>query len=143
MRAGRLLQWTTPYGVYHQPADRFVARFVGEGVLLQGTSLGDGRLRCELGQMQGRDRAIPAGVAVEILLRPDDVVHDEESTLRAIVTRRAFRGAEFLYTLRTAAGSELQSLLPSHHDFAVGEAIGIRLDLEHVVAFRAEPASGD
>ena len=43
----------------------------------------------------------------------------------------------------TAAGSELQSLLPSHHDFPLGEAIGIRLDLEHVVAFRAEPASGD
>ena len=142
MRAGRLLQWTTPYGVYHQPCNRFVARFVGEGVLLRGNSLGDGRLDCELGELQGRDRAIPAGVAVEILLRPDDIVHDEGSRLRAVVTRKAFRGAEFLYTLRTAGGSELQSLLPSHQDFALGEAIGIRLDLEHVVAFRADPAPG-
>jgi iron(III) transport system ATP-binding protein len=143
MRAGRLLQWTTPYAVYHQPGDRFVARFVGEGVLLPGTSLGDGRLACELGEMHSRDRGIPPGAAVEILLRPDDVVHDEGSSLRAIVTRKAFRGAEFLYTLRTAAGAELQSLLPSHQDFALGAAIGVRLDLEHVVAFRADPAAVD
>jgi len=31
--------------------------------------------------------------------------------------------------------TEVLSTVPSHHDHAIGEAIGIRLDLSHVVAF--------
>jgi iron(III) transport system ATP-binding protein len=51
------------------------------------------------------------------------------------VCQRAFRGAEFLYTLRLASGVQLLSLVPSHHDHAVGERIGIRIEPDHVVAF--------
>ncbi len=49
--------------------------------------------------------------------------------------QRAFRGAEFLYTLKLASGVQLLSLVPSHHDHAVGEQIGIRIEPDHVVAF--------
>ena len=53
---------------------------------------------------------------------------------------KAFRGAEFLYTLRLASGATVLSLVPSHHNHAVGERIGIRLELDHVVAFRRDGA---
>ena len=76
------------------------------------------------------------GCHIEVLLRPDEIVHDDASALRAEVRQRAFRGAEFLYTLRLASGAEILSLVPSHHNHAVGEAIGIRPDVDHVVAFR-------
>jgi iron(III) transport system ATP-binding protein len=76
------------------------------------------------------------GCRVEVLLRPDDVVHDDQSPTQAEILHRAFRGAEFLYTLRLASGAEVLSLVPSHHDHAIGERIGIRLDVDHVVAFR-------
>jgi iron(III) transport system ATP-binding protein len=69
-------------------------------------------------------------------LRPDDVVHDDQSPTQAEILHRAVRGAEFLYTLRLASGAEVLSLVPSHHDHAIGERIGIRLDVDHVVAFR-------
>jgi iron(III) transport system ATP-binding protein len=72
---------------------------------------------------------------VQVLLRPDDVVHDDASPLRAEVLSKAFRGAGILYTLKLPSGTELQSLVPSHHNHALGEAIGIRLDLEHVIVF--------
>jgi len=72
-----------------------------------------------------------------VLLRPDDVVHDDASTLHAEVVQKAFRGADILYTLRLASGREVLSLVPSHHNHALGEAIGIRLDVDHVIAFRA------
>jgi iron(III) transport system ATP-binding protein len=58
--------------------------------------------------------------------------------MQAAVLKRAFRGAEFLYTLRLASGAEVLSLVPSHHNHAIGERIGIRLDVDHVVAFRSE-----
>jgi iron(III) transport system ATP-binding protein len=57
------------------------------------------------------------------------------SPLKAEVVKKAFRGAEFLYTLRLSDGSEVVSLVPSHHNHAIGERIGIKLDVDHVVAF--------
>jgi iron(III) transport system ATP-binding protein len=72
---------------------------------------------------------------VDVLVRPDDVLHDDESASRAEVIHKAFRGAEFLYTRRLAGGSKVLSLGPSHHNHAIGERIGIRLEIDHLVAF--------
>jgi iron(III) transport system ATP-binding protein len=69
------------------------------------------------------------------LLRADDVIHDDASPLQAEVVRKAFRGAEFLYTLKLPSGQKLLALVPSHHDHALGEKIGIRLSADHVVTF--------
>ena len=62
-------------------------------------------------------------------------IYDEASGLRARVVAKAFRGAEFLYTLELAGGTRVLALVSSHHNHAIGEAIGIRLDVDHVVAF--------
>jgi iron(III) transport system ATP-binding protein len=51
---------------------------------------------------------------------------------------KAFRGAEILYTLRLESGRKVLALVPSHHNHALGEKIGIRLDVDHVVAFRPQ-----
>ena len=78
---------------------------------------------------------------LEVLLRPDDVVHDDAAPTQAEVVHKAFRGAEILYTLRLASGRKVLALVPSHHNHALGEQIGIRLDVDHVVAFRPEQPS--
>ena len=67
------------------------------------------------------------------------MVHDDATSTQAEVVAKAFRGAEFLYTLRLASGTHVLSLVPSHHNHAIGEKIGIRLDADHVVAFRNVP----
>jgi len=51
------------------------------------------------------------------------------------VVARAFRGAEYLYSLRLESAMEILCLVQSHHDHAPGEHIGIRLELAHLVAF--------
>ncbi|MGQ0528757.1 MAG: ABC transporter ATP-binding protein [Panacagrimonas sp.] len=134
MREGRLRQWDSAYNLYHRPADRFVADFIGEGRMIPGIRRSDGSVDTELGLLQGRKGAY-AGGAVDVLLRPDDVIHDDASKITATVQARAFRGAEFLYTLRLESGHEVLSLVPSHHDHAVGQRIGIRLDVEHLIVF--------
>jgi iron(III) transport system ATP-binding protein len=141
MRNGRIEQWGTPYDLYHKPASRFVADFIGQGAFLPGTVLTDGRIRLELGVFQGNVPGDwPQGTPVEVLLRPDDILHDDASPLQAQVLHKTFRGAEFLYTLELPGGGRVMSLVPSHHNHAVGERIGIRLEIDHLVAFRAEPA---
>jgi iron(III) transport system ATP-binding protein len=71
-----------------------------------------------------------------VLVRPDDVIHDDASPLSAEVVERTFRGAEFLYTLKLPSGARLLCLAPSHHNHALGQRIGIRLDIDHRVMFR-------
>jgi iron(III) transport system ATP-binding protein len=70
-----------------------------------------------------------------VLIRPDDVVHDDSSAESAIVVEKAFRGADFLYFLRMDSGVEVMCLAPSHHDHKINERIGIRLDVDHLVTF--------
>ncbi len=139
MHDGRIEQWDTAYELYHRPATRFVADFVGQGVFLRGVVTGPHALATELGDL---DTALPApgGGVVDVLLRPDDIVHDDASPWQAEVSAKAFRGADFLYTLALASGTRVLSLVPSHHDHAIGEKIGIRLAIDHVVAFPAADA---
>ncbi len=138
---GRIDQWDRPYNLYHRPASRFTADFVGAGVFLRGrVRAGAGGLGIDfvLGRLDARGCAgLAPGQAVDVLLRPDDVVHDDAAPTTATVVRKLFRGAEFLYTLRLDSGEEVLSLVPSHHNHAVGERIGVRLELDHVVAFPA------
>jgi iron(III) transport system ATP-binding protein len=135
LHQGRVQQWDNPYNLYHRPANRFVADFVGQGVFLPAKALNGRQLQIELGVLQGDSQGLQN---LEVLLRPDDVVHDDAAPTQAEVVHKAFRGAEILYTLRLASGQKVLALVPSHHNHALGEKIGIRLDVDHVVAFRPE-----
>lgn len=133
---GHIAQWATPYELYHKPSNRFVADFIGEGTLVPGKALHPDWIEIELGEVRGKTPAdCGAGCNLDVLIRPDDIQHDDASPLQAKVLHKTFRGAEFLYTLELASGTQVLSLVPSHHDHAIGESIGIRLQIEHVITF--------
>lgn len=136
MHAGRIQQWDTGYNLYHRPTSRLVADFIGQGVFIPGSVEDDRRVRCELGMLSSDEPlGHPPGTAVDVLVRPDDVLHDDDSPFRAEVTQKAFRGASFLYTLQLPQGSRVLALVPSHHDHGIGESIGLRVQIDHLVAF--------
>jgi iron(III) transport system ATP-binding protein len=147
MHQGHIQQWDTAYNVYHRPSNRFVADFVGMGAFLRGQVMSSRQVKIELGVQTG---IIPTqcgaeqcdecwnGCKVRVLIRPDDVIHDDQSTMQAKIIKKTFRGAEFLYTLELGSGAQILSLVPSHHDHAIGENIGIRLAIDHVVAYPEE-----
>ena len=141
MDQGQLHQWDTPYRIYHRPADLVVADFIGQGTLIRGHVRADGGVDTGLGPIHGELPAgFEAGNPVYLLVRPDDIVHNHASTLTATVTHRTFRGADFLYTLTLDDGEAVLCLSPSHHDHPIGERIGIRPELEHLVVFAREEA---
>jgi iron(III) transport system ATP-binding protein len=142
MSKGRIHQWGSGFTLYHEPADRFVADFIGQGVMLPARVIDDRRVETELGILAGRaPHGLTPGRDAQILLRPDDLIHDDESPMLAEVAARAFRGAEYLYTLGLPSGTRVLCLVQSHHDHTIGEKIGIRPDLEHLVAFPTEVAT--
>jgi iron(III) transport system ATP-binding protein len=111
---------------------------VGQGVLMRGIVVDDDLIDTELGLLPHCPGcALQAGENVEVLLRPDDILHDDASKREAEVLHKAFRGADILYTLKLPSGSKVLSLVPSHHNHEIGQKIGIRLEIDHVVAFPA------
>lgn len=138
MYEGRILQWDTPYNIYHEPANRFVADFIGQGVFVKGWLSTPNTIETEFGAFNGEhEYDWPNGTEVDLLLRPDDIVPEENGAeLEAEIVHKAFKGAEIMYTLKLASGSRLLSMFPSHHDHRVGERVGIRIALDHMVAFR-------
>lgn len=138
MHNGAIEQWDTAYRLYHQPATRFVADFIGEGVFLDGVVAANHQIETELACLRGaRAHSYAVGTAVKVLLRPDDILHDDHSSRTAKIKKRTFRGENYLYTLALPSGKEILSLVPSHHKHAVGEDLGIVLDIDHLVVFAA------
>ncbi|MDD3517653.1 MAG: ABC transporter ATP-binding protein [Chromatiales bacterium] len=136
MRAGHIMQWDNAYNLYHKPSNRFVADFIGQGVILPGTVLNAREVETEMGLIPGKvPPGCTRGMGVDVLVRPDDIQHDDASPMIGEVVEKAFRGAQFLYTLRLSGGSKVLCLTPSHHDHPTGSRIGIRLDFDHLIVF--------
>ena len=149
MNEGHLHQWDDAYTLYHRPATRFVADFIGHGVFAPATLVQRGNnvvAQTPLGDLTDLDEcplpsSYPAGEC-DVLLRADDIVHDDHAPVQAQIVRKSFRGSEFLYTLRLASGHTVLAHVPSHHDHALGEWIGIRAQVDHVVTFPREQGNG-
>ncbi|WP_420807993.1 ABC transporter ATP-binding protein [Aliidiomarina minuta] len=138
MYRGRLLQWDTPYGLYHRPAHHLVADFIGHGVLLRGAITEDAKVDTALGMLNGAPlNGLKAGEAVDVLVRPDDIIIDDEGALKATIAARGFRGAHFIYTVMLADGSNILCMAPSHYQYDVGSTVHLRLNLDHLVLFHA------
>jgi iron(III) transport system ATP-binding protein len=136
MRDGQILQWDTPYNLYHEPNGRFVADFIGQGRFIPGVVRTPETFETELGLLRANRACTQSiGETVEILIRPDDIVPDERGEIEAVVKDKAFKGAEILYTLELPTGTRLLSLFPSHYDHHLGDTVRVRMDAEHLICF--------
>ena len=147
MEKGKLVQWATPSELYHEPVSPFVAEFVGEGAMINGiikdgrieTVLGDIYRRMEVGDESGQPQYCeydyPNGTPIKVLVRPDDIILDDDSARTALVIGRVFRGANYLYRLQLDDGQTVLALVASHHNHEIGARIGIAPMLEHIVVF--------
>lgn len=147
LKDGRMLQWDSPYQLYHRPNSHYVAAFTGRGSYLHARVDGD-MLVHGLGRSPlPRDR--PADEVLALLIRPDDLRPDTGGP-RARVIDRQFQGAQILYRLELDTGEQVAALFPSHDDYAVDDTIGVTLDARHLVLFPVaqarsfiSPANGD
>ena len=136
MQDGKLTQWADGYELYHEPANAFIADFIGQGVFIEGEVLGEHSIKTPVAIVHEKvpDGCKP-GCKVNVFIRPDDILLDKNSSEKAKVVGREFRGANFLYTLELADGNRLLTLEHSHHRHDIGDEVGMKLDLEHVVVF--------
>ena len=136
MSNGCIRQFDTPFNLYHEPTSPFVAHFVGPGEMVDAKVNDPRSVVSPLGVLSNdTDLGFETDSDVKIFLRPDDLIHDDDSDYTAILVGKHFRGAHHLYQVRLDNGVVLGCFAPSHHDHEIGERIGVSLDIEHLVVF--------
>jgi iron(III) transport system ATP-binding protein len=132
MHDGHIVQSGTPAAVYREPATPWVARFVGEAVLLPATVDGAvavtplGRLPLN-GSVAGAAAADGAAPTVTVLLRPEQMrVAAHGAGAAATVVRHDFHGHDALLLLRLADGTHVTArILDSTPPLAVGDHVTV------------------
>jgi iron(III) transport system ATP-binding protein len=136
MSEGQIHQLATAYQIYHKPATRFVASFIGHGDLLPSKACGPTCVVSDLGEIKGQtEHGFKADEEIDLLIRPDDILHDDDSKFTGEIVSKLFRGSHFLYRVRLASGKVVYCFASSHHDHCIGQSIGLSVNLDHLVLF--------
>ncbi len=150
LRDGRLLQVGGPDALYHQPASRFVAEFLGRTNVLEATviAVGDGRIRVQtpLGPLEAgfstAMKMVEPGAAVWASIRPEswrrggggDDAAVNRVTIQCLET--TFQGATVDHDCRGAAGVTLRVSLPARERMAVDERAALEVEARDVVLMK-------
>lgn len=145
MNAGRIEQVATPFELYHRPATRFVAHFVGTMNFLPG-HIANGLLT--VGPASCRVDSAATG-AVELAIRPEEVVLGQSAApalrLPATLRKVTFLGREIHCVLDSEAGKLLHQARTSSPDLlgCEGRAVEAALPLAHLALFGADGSRVD
>jgi iron(III) transport system ATP-binding protein len=137
---GQLIQWSDAYSLYHTPASRDVANFIGDGAWIKGYRSEKGCIHTVLGEICPHDKVMNQPAEIDVFLRPDDIIHDDNAGISGVIEKLYFYGGYFRTHLRLPDGTSVISDIPSHHNHKIGEMITLRLadnfhGSTHIIAF--------
>ncbi|KAJ54746.1 sugar ABC transporter ATP-binding protein [Actibacterium mucosum KCTC 23349] len=137
MQAGRIEQIGAPLDLYDNPANTFVATFIGAPSmnLLPGTVAGE-----TLTLTDGQTLAIGAGVtgAVQLGIRPEHLsLSGSGPALQAEVKVVEPTGAETVVVFR-CAGQDITAVFHNRHEFAPGQNVTLHADPGRLYIFDDE-----
>lgn len=136
LNQGVLEQMDSPELIYHLPATRFVADFVGQADFVTG-QIRNGMVQTELGEFPNTLHSAE-GSEVVVMIRPDDIHLIPNKSAEPRVMARQFRGSENLYTIRLPSGQIVHSSENSTSVYQEGTAVELRVSATHTVLFPAE-----
>lgn len=131
MRNGKVVQEGTAEEVYHAPANRWAAEFVGAGNFLPGR-LADGVVETTVGQFPALNAN--GASAVEVLIRPELLELELDPAGDGEVVAREFRGHDVFYRV-LLDGVELVSQRPSNEVVPLGARVNVRSHASRVAVF--------
>jgi iron(III) transport system ATP-binding protein len=132
MRDGQIVQAGAAEDLYLHPADRWTAEFVGAGNFVPGRIDGD-MVETRL----GRFPALGANgeIAVEALIRPEQLTLQPDPEGTAMVVSREFRGHDVFYRVRLEDGTTLVSQRPSTERVPLGASVSLAAEPASVPVF--------
>ena len=147
MSDGRVVQVGPPREVYEEPADAYVADFLGVSNLMDARGLGGGRVALGDIELEARRGDPDATGDVKLVIRPERVRIGDRSggpnRVPGMVERSVFIGPTVQIILRLVGGQVLQAVEPNRSDAGTrsqGEPVDVHLPPEDLRVLRASPA---
>jgi len=139
MRDGRLEQVGKPEEVFQTPESRFVADFLGHASFVRGEVRSDG-VETSLGWvgMENAEGLTSAyeGTEIDLLVRPDDATaRPPEGEPDGEIVHRTYDGPSFTYRVELSEGGAVRCAHNHTEGFGVGDAVDVRLELDHPLAW--------
>ena len=141
MDAGKIQQIGTPEDIYNEPANAFVADFIGESNILDGIMPADYRVRIFGQEFRCVDHGFEPNEPVDVVIRPEDIdiVPAEQGNLCGTVTGVTFKGVHY-DTIVDFKG--FKWLIQTTDYYPEGSYIGIQLDPDNIHVMKRSEYSG-
>ena len=126
MSEGKIQQIGSPVEIYNEPANSFVADFIGESNILNGVMIEDGLVEFAGHQFECVDKGFDANEPVDVVVRPEDIYIFELSDAAQFsgkVTSSIFKGVHYEMMVTTPEGYEF--LIQDYHCFEAGKTVGL------------------
>ncbi len=139
MSDGKIQQMGTPKAIYDEPANAFVADFIGESNILNGIMIDDNLVSFAGHQFECVDKGFGSQVPVDVVLRPEDIyIFDpsEAAMLTGKVTSSIFKGVHYEMTVLTTEGYEF--IIQDYHCFDSGKDVGLRVKPSDIHVMKKE-----
>ena len=126
MSEGRVQQIGTPTDIYNEPANSFVADFIGESNILNGVMVHDRLVRFMNRDFECVDTGFGENASVDVVIRPEDVyimAKSNSGMFDGVVQSCIFKGVHYEMTVLTPDGYEI--MIQDYNAFEVGQEVSL------------------
>lgn len=139
MSEGEIQQIGTPTDIYNEPANAFVADFIGESNILCGTMVHDCLVNVAGTELPCVDKGFGCNQEVDVVIRPEDIEVSTDTTHAQFVgkiTSSIFKGVHYEMLAETEKGNEF--LIQNYKHFEVGQTIGMSVIPDNIHIMKKE-----
>lgn len=113
MRAGEIMQVGSPTDIYNEPASEYVADFIGESNIIDGTMLEDYKVKIDDKIFECVDHGFKENEAVDVVIRPEDIdiVKRGKGKVNGKVKSILFKGMHNEIVVETARGNHVEVIM--------------------------------
>ena len=139
MSEGKIQQIGTPIDIYNEPANSFVADFIGESNILNGTMIKDKEVEFIGHKFECVDSGFGENTAVDVVIRPEDIYivgNVENADFTGVVKSCIFKGVHYEMFVETNKGFEL--MIQDYNAFEEGTTVGMFIKPSDIHVMRKE-----
>ena len=139
LNEGRIQQIGTPVDIYNEPVNSFVADFIGESNILNGTMVRDRKVRFIEHEFDCVDEGFGEEVPVDVVVRPEDIyftTEDAKTQFTATVKSCTFKGVHYEMFVDTDFGYEL--MIQDYDPYPVGSTVQLYIDPDDIQVMHKE-----
>lgn len=118
MKEGEIQQIGTPTDIYNEPANRYVANFIGASNIVDGIMLEDRKVMFEDKVFECVDVGFDKNERVDVVIRPEDldIVDPRKGKLKGIVKSVLFKGVHYETVVETKQGTSIKVKMIVYND---------------------------